>query len=94
MATDLEDALLILKKAHPDEVRIIHFPDGRTQIEITPHQQETIPAGRRGRWAEVADDLARENLFGQDLGDKVRASIREFRDEFEFRDVFSSRRKQ
>ena len=89
MATDLEDALLLLKNAHPDEVHITRLPDGRTRIEITPHEEETPFQSRQGRWARVADDLARENLFSQGLGDKVRASIREFRDGFEFRDVFS-----
>ena len=89
MATDLEDAIQILKNAHPDEVRIIRFPDGRTQIEIAPQQAKTALHGNQGKWARVADDLAHENLLGHGLGDKVRASIRDFRAGFRFRDVFS-----
>ena len=94
MATDLEDAIQILKNARPNEVRVTRFPDGRTRIEIAPYQGETTLQSGQGRWARVADDLAHENLFGHGLGDKVRASIRDFRDGFEFRDVFSETGKQ
>ena len=94
MATDLEDAIRILKKARPDEVRITRFPDGRTRIEIEPHQEKTTIQSSQGKWARVADDLAQENLLGHGLGEKVRASIRDFRDGFEFRDVYSKTDKQ
>lgn len=89
MATDLEDALLILENARSDKVRLTRFPDGRIQIEIAPHSEKAAVQSRQGKWARIADDLARENLFGQGLGDKVRASMREFRDGFKFRDGFS-----
>lgn len=38
MATPLEEALALLQKARPDEVRITLLPDGKIQIEILPRQ--------------------------------------------------------
>jgi len=89
MATTREEALAILQQAGSDEVRITYLPDGRIHIEIIPYPANTATTVEKGRWAQVADELARENYLGNGLGDKMRTAIREFRDSFEFRERFS-----
>ncbi len=89
MATTREEALAILQQAGSDEVRITYLPDSKIHIEIIPYPTNTTATAQKGRWAQVAAELARENYLGNGLGDKVRTAIREFRDGFEFREGFS-----
>ena len=90
MTTPLENAQTILQNARSDEVRIIYLADGRIQIEIIPHQQNQAVPPAKGKWARIADELARENALGNGLGDKVRNAISEFREQVEFREPFSA----
>ena len=90
MTTPLENAQAILQNARSDEVEIIYLADGRIQIEIIPRQQNQAVPPEKGKWARIADELARENALGNGLGDKVRSAIREFREQVEFRELFSA----
>jgi len=92
MVADREEALAVLENAHPDQVRVTHLPDGRTQIEVMPCQETASPSQKR--WARVAAELAQENLLGDGLGDKVRASSGAFRDSFAFRGISSETREK
>jgi hypothetical protein len=93
MTTPLENAQTILQNAHSDEVRITYLADGRIQIEIIPHRQNQAVPPVKGKWARIADELARENALGNGLGDKVRNAISEFREQVEFREPFSAANK-
>jgi hypothetical protein len=86
MTTLLENALTLLQNARSDEVRITPLADGRIQIEVIPHQQNQAIPPAKGKWARIADELARENALGNGLGDKVRNAISEFREQVEFRE--------
>jgi hypothetical protein len=48
----------------------------------------------KGKWAQVAEKMGEENLLGDGRGDRLRKAIREFRDNFRFRDVFADSRKK
>ena len=90
MMTPLENALTILQNARSDEVRITYLADGRIQIEVIPSRQNQAIPPVKGKWARIADELARENALGNGLGDKVRNAIGEFREQVEFREPFSA----
>ncbi len=90
MTPPLENAQTILQNARSDEVEIIYLADGRIPIEIMPRQQNQAVPPEKGKWARIADELARENALGNGLGDKVRSAIREFREQVEFREPFSA----
>jgi hypothetical protein len=89
MATDqqLQEAREELLHAAPNQVQVNKLPDGAMQITILTI---TKPAEtqKQGKWAKVAEELAKENLLGDGRGERLRASMKEFRENFQLRDVF------
>ncbi len=90
MATRQEEALKILKSATSDDtVEVTRLEGGITVIKVIPQKKGEEKASEKGKWARVAEELAQENLLGDGRGDRLRKSIREFRDNFAFRDTLS-----
>lgn len=90
MATRQEEALKILKSATSnDTVEVTHLEGGVTVIKVIPQKKAGQKAPEKGKWAQVAEELAQENLLGDGRGDRLRKSMREFRDNFAFRDPLS-----
>lgn len=81
-----EDVLRLLRNAHPDQLQAVKRPDGTLDIHFVPVKPARVGEGK-GKWAKVAEKMAEENLLGEGRGDRLRQAIREFRDNFAFRDV-------
>ena len=91
MATKHDAITDILQKAGEDDIEIIHRSDEMViHIRIAPQQP---PAAKQGNWAQVAQKMGEENLLGNGRGDRLREAIRQFRDNFRFRDVVAESRK-
>lgn len=85
----LQEACEELSHATPDQVQVIKLPDGGMQIQIFAVKSTAPAEGRKQRkWARVAEKLAREDLLGEGRGDRLRAAMREFRENVQMRDVF------
>lgn len=90
-----QDVLRLLKDARPEQVEAVKLPDGSMKIHFRPVKPTPVAgAKRKGKWAQVAEKMAEENLFGNGRGDRLRKAIREFRDSFRFRDVMVDSRKK
>lgn len=89
MATDeqLQEAREELLHAAPNQVRVNKLPDGAIQITILTITKPSNTQ-KKGKWAKVAEELAKENLLGDGRGERLRASMKEFRENFRLRDVF------
>lgn len=76
MATPQEEALKILKGATGDDtVEVMHLEGGITVIKVIPRKKAEQNAPRKKEWGRMAEELAKENLLGDSLGDKLREHI-------------------
>lgn len=92
MATEeqLQEAREELLHADPHQVRVSKLPDGAMQITILTVAESVKPAEtpKQGKWATVVEELAKDNLLGDGRGDRLRAAMKDFRENFQMRDVF------
>lgn len=76
MATPQEEALKILKGATGDDtVEVMHLEGGITVIKVIPRKKAEQNAPKKRKLVRVAEELAKENLLGDGLGDKLREHI-------------------
>jgi hypothetical protein len=76
MATKKEKALKILKDASGDDmVEVTHLEGGITVIKVMPGKKAEQKAPEQGKWARVAEELEKENLLGDGLGNKLTEHI-------------------
>ena len=80
MATKHEEISHVLEQAGEEDIEITHLPDV-TVIHIKTAPKTKLPANK-GKWALVADKLARENFLRDGLGDELREHARRFRQTF------------
>jgi hypothetical protein len=93
MASKHDEITDVLQQAGEDDIEIIRRSDEMViHIKFLPKQPP--PAEKKGKWAKVAEEMAEENFLGDGRGDRLRKAIREFRDNFQFRDVFADSRKK
>ncbi len=86
MATKREKAMTLIQKAGDSEIEVTALDENTTIIKVALPKEKVQ---KKGKWARVAEEMARENLLDGGRGDRLRNSIREFREDFAFRDVFS-----
>lgn len=84
-----DKVLRLLQNARQDQLEAAELPDGSFTIRFIP---EKPVRKEKGKWAKVAEEMAEENLLGDSRGERLRKAIREFRDNFQFRDIFSDSR--
>lgn len=80
MATKHEEISRVLEQASEEDIEITHLPDV-TVIHIKTTPITKLPANK-GKWALVADKLARENFLRDGRGDELREHARRFRQTF------------
>ena len=61
-------------------------PETVIKLIIDTPDRKSNPGEHQGKWAKVAEKLARENILSAEMGKSVRKASREFRDNFRFRE--------
>jgi hypothetical protein len=59
-------------------------------LTIEQEKTENKP-GKKSRWALAAEEMSKENLLDNGLGEELRSYIHEFREGFAFKDNFDSK---
>jgi hypothetical protein len=88
MATKREEITHVLERTGEEDIEIVHL-NNEMIIHIRIESKPIPSEPKKGKWAQVAEKLAEENLLGNGRGDRLRKAAREFRDSFRFRDVFA-----
>lgn len=87
MATNIEEILKTLQGVQNNQVELNHLEDGSILIRIMP-QKKTEKGSKKGKWAQVAEEMAEEDLLRNGLGDELREHVREFRQNFVLKNPF------
>lgn len=81
MATKREEITHVLKEAGEEDIEIVHR-NNEMVIHIRIESKQISSGPKKGKWAQVAEKLAEENLLRDGLGDELRKHARRFRETF------------
>ena len=61
------------------------------KVRTIKQEKKAKKPGKKSRWALTAEEMSKENLLDNGLGEELRNYIHEFREGFAFKDSFDSK---